>query len=150
MRMRRFFQYDVALRQHDLVVENEAAHPVSFEPHDELQPVARDCFVKSGVILGRKGVVAPTIAGDRSGEGARRRCRRAFKHQMLEEMGKPGFPDRIVGAADFVPNHLHHRRDAMVRHDHQLHAVVERESLRAESLRPRRRGEQGWCQERDR
>src|ERR1700730_15905303 len=58
---------------------------------------------------------------------------------MLEEMGNPGFSEGIVGAADFVPDHLYHRRDAMVRHDHDLHAIVEREALRAEALRRRRR-----------
>ena len=40
-----FFEHDVALGRHDLVVEDKAGHAVGFEPHHQIQPVAGDGFV---------------------------------------------------------------------------------------------------------
>ncbi len=140
---------DVALGQHDLVVEHQPGHAVRFQPHDEVQPVARDRLVKGGVVLGRERVVAPAVARNRRREGARRVGGRPLEHQMFEEMGDAGFSERVVGSPHLVPDHLHHGRDAMVRHDHHLHSGAERETLGTETLRRCGRRKQSQCDARE-
>ena len=66
----------------------------------------------------------------------------ALEHQMLEKVRETGFSERIVGGPDLVPNHLCDGRDSMVRHDHDLHAIVEEKGFGAETLRRGRGSEQ--------
>ena len=47
----------------------------------------------------------------------------ALEHQMFEEMGKPGFPRRLVGRADLVPEHMRCDRRAVIRNDDDFQAV---------------------------
>ena len=135
MRIRRSSRTTSRSGSTTLSSSTQPGHAVGFEPHDQFQPVARDGLVKGGIVLGGECVVAPAVACDQRGKAARRNGGRALEHQMFEEMGDAGFPERIVGGPDLVPDHLHDRRDAMVRHDHNLHAVAEREALGPEALR---------------
>ena len=44
---------------------------------------------------------------------------------MLKEMREAGFPGGLVGAADFVPDHVGDDRRAMIRNDDDLKTVVQ-------------------------
>ena len=68
---------------------------------------------------------------------------------MFEEMGYARFSERVVGSPELVPDHLNHRRSAMVRHDHHLHPIAERKTFGTETLRRCGRRSQSQCDVRD-
>ncbi len=102
-------------------------HAVGLQPHDELEPVARDLDVEGGVVLSRKGVVLAAIARDLPRIGVAGRGLGAAEHHVLEEMGEAGMARRIVHPADLVPDHLGDDGRAMIGDHHDLHTVGQRE-----------------------
>ncbi len=61
-----------------------------------------------------KGVLLATIAGDDPRELARPDVVRALEHEMFEQVGDAGLPERLVRGADLVPEHVAHHRHAMI------------------------------------
>ena len=133
----------VALGQHHLVAQHQVGHAVGLERHDQPEPLLGDLLVVAGVVLAGEGVFVAAVARDQAREFAVGIAWRALEHEMLEEMRDARLADRIVGRADAVPHHVHHDRRAMVRHDHDLHAVLEREGLGIED----RGARAGRCQQ---
>ena len=119
----------VALGQHHLVAQHQVGHAVGLERHDQPEPLLGDLLVVAGVVLAGESVLVTTVARDQTREFAVGIFRRALEHEMFEKMCDARLADRVVGRADAVPHHMHDDRRAMVRHDHHLHAVLEREGL---------------------
>ena len=123
-----FFQHDVALGQHVLVLEDEAGHAVGLEFHHLRQLLARHALEIAGVIGRGEGVLVAADPQHGLGEFAGRMLAGALEHQMFEEMREPGFARRLVGRADLVPDHLRDDRGAVIGDHHHLQAVAEREA----------------------
>ena len=119
------FQDDIALARHDVVGEHQAAHAVGLEIHQGEQMLARGALEIAGVIRGREGILLAADGGKLLGEAAGRVLHRALEHQMLEEMRDPGFPIRLIGSADAVPQHVGDDRRAVVGNDHDRKTVVQ-------------------------
>ena len=122
-----FFENDVALGQNDVIRELKPGHPIGLEFHDRLQLVARNALVVARVILRREGILLAADVRDHLREFSRRIFRRALEHQVLEEMRQSRLARRLVGGADFVPDHMRHDGRAAIRDDHNLQSVGERE-----------------------
>ena len=142
---------DVALGQHHLVAQHEVRHAVRLDLHHQVQPIDRERLEVGGVIDTGEGVLRAAVARDDAREFARRQNLGALEHQMLEEMSDAGNADRLVGGADFVPDHLGGDRCDMVLHHHHLEAIGQREHRRIENpgLTPAggRKGDEKDCQQ---
>ena len=69
----------------------------------------------------------PPMRGDHVREVAGRIFRRALEHQMFEKMRQPRLARRLVGGADFVPDHVGDDRRAVVGNDDEFQTVRQRE-----------------------
>ncbi len=86
-----FFQHDVALGQHVLILEDETGHAVGLELHHAGELVARHALEIAGVIVGGESVLVATDLEYGLGELAGRMFGGALEHQMFEEMREPRF-----------------------------------------------------------
>ncbi|MGY4299001.1 hypothetical protein ACVWXN_007096 [Bradyrhizobium sp. i1.4.4] len=123
-----FFQHDVTLGQHVLVLQDEADHAVGLELHHGAELLAGHALVVASVVDPGEGVLAAADPPHSLRELAGRVLGGALEHQMLEEMRESGFARRLVGGAGLVPGHLRHDRRAVIGDHHNLQAVVEREA----------------------
>ena len=123
-----FFQHDVALRQHVLVLQDQPGHAVGLEFHHLAELLARHALEIAGVVGGGEGVLVAADLEHGLGEFTGRMFGGALEHQMFEEMREPRFARRLVGGADLVPDHVRDDRRAVIRDHHDLQAVVEREA----------------------
>ena len=113
----------LAFRQHHLVGELQAGHAVGLEFHHGFKLLARHALIKTGVVAGGEGIFLAAVAGDDLRERADRMFRRALEHQVFEEMRQPRFARRLVGGADFVPDHMGDHRRAVIGDDDQFEAI---------------------------
>ena len=125
-----FFQHHVALGQHVFILEDEAGHAVGLELHHGRKLVARHALEVGGVVGGGEGVLVAADPRDELREFSRRMLGGALEHQVFEKMREAGFPRRLVGGADLVPDHLGDDGRAPVGNDHDLKAVAEGECRR--------------------
>jgi len=148
------FEHHVALRQHVLVLQDQAGHAIGLEFHHLSELLARHALEVAGVVGRGEGVLVAADPQHGLGEFTLRMRRRALEHQMLEKMRKARFARGLVGGADLVPDHLRDDRGAMIGDHHHLHAIGEREGgrpLRGHGLGlgclrdERRRQQQGQC-----
>ena len=110
-----------------LVGEQQAGHAVGLELHHLLELLARHALVKAGVVAAGEGVFLAADGGDVLREMSAGIFRRALEHQMFEEMRQPRFARRLVGGADFVPDHMGDDRRAVVGDDDDFKPVRQRE-----------------------
>ena len=120
-----FLEHDVALRQHVLVLEDQAGHAVGLELHHAGQLLARHALEIAGIVNRGEGVLVAADAQHGPGKFAGRMFGGALEHQMFEKMRKAGFTRRLVGGADLVPDHLGDDGRAVIRDHHHLKAVAE-------------------------
>ena len=118
-----FFEHDVALRQHVLVLENQAGHAIGLELHHLGQLLARHALEIAGVVGGGEGVLVAADPEHGLGEFADRMLGGALEHQMFEKVRQAGFARGLVGGADLVPDHLGDDRGAVIRDHHNMQAV---------------------------
>ena len=122
-----FFENDVELGSHHVVGEHQSGHAVGLELHHLLELVARDALEIAGVIGGGEGVLLPADGGHDLREASQGIFGRALEHEMFEEVSKPRLARRLIGRADFVPDHMRDDRRAMIGNHHDLETVRQRE-----------------------
>ena len=123
-----FFEHDIALRQHVLVLQDQPGHAIGLEFHHPGQLLARHALVVAGIV--RRGERVLVAADPKHGLGkfTDRVLAGALEHQVLEKMRQTGFAGRLVGGADLVPDHLRDDGGAVIRDHHNLQAVAESEA----------------------
>src|SRR6516225_3271227 len=120
-------EYDVALRQHDLVGELQASHAISLEPHYRLEVFARHALEERGVVNRSECVLLAAESSDNLRELARGMLRGALEHQVFKQVRQSRLDGRFIGGSDFVPDHMGDHRRAMVGNDDQLQSVAQHE-----------------------
>jgi len=122
-----FLEYDIALGQDILVLEDKAGHAVGLEFHHLRQLVAWHALEIAGVVGRCERVLAAADLEYGLGKFAGRMLRRSLEHEVFEEVGKSRFARRLVGGPDLVPDHLGHHRRAVILNHQDLQAVGKRE-----------------------
>ncbi len=130
---------DSALGAHILLVHAQRGHAVGFQPEDPIQGIAgnrlkEECPVEEGV-----GVVVAADLLDIAGMLFRADMRRAFEHQVLEQVRKPGLARRFVLAADVIPDLQGDDGRAMVFERYDFQPVRQCRHLKVEARRFDRR-----------
>ena len=120
-----FLGHDVALGHHRAFGEVEPTHPVGFEMRDQPQLVLGDLLVENGEVVGGEGVLVAAVAGDGLREAAAGNGPRAAEHHVLEEMGEPRNPGRIVHRANLIDHQLGDHRRTVIWHHHHLQPVLQ-------------------------
>ncbi len=81
-----FFQHDVALGQHVLVLQHQAGHAIGLEFHHLAELVLADALVVAGIVGRGESVLLAADALHGLREFTDRMFRGALEHQMFEEM----------------------------------------------------------------
>ena len=123
--------HHLALGRHDLVGEVQAGHAVGLELHHHAEVLAGDTLEIGGEIIGGEGVFLAAQLRHQMRELALLVVLGALEHQMFEEMRDAALAARIVRRAVAVPDHMGDDGRAMVRDDHDVHAVLELEMIDA-------------------
>jgi hypothetical protein len=118
-------QHHVALRRHLGLDEVEVAHAVRLHDHGGLEMLLGEALEVVGGIVRGDGVVAPAEPRHHAGELAGFQFLGRPEHQVLEEVGDPRLPRRVVGTADAIPHDVRDDRRAVVGHHDHVHAVGE-------------------------
>ena len=87
-----------------------------------LRCCARHALIEAGIVAAGEGILLTADLGDVLRERGAGIFRGALEHQMFEEMRETGFARRLVGGADFVPDHMGDDRRAMIGNDDDLQA----------------------------
>ncbi len=144
-----FFEDYVALGEYHRFRELKPIHAIGFVVHHRLELAGWDALVISGVVVRRECVFVSADRGDRLRETSGRIFLCALEHQMLEEMGKPGFTRRFVSGAHFVPDHVGDHRCTVIGNDDELEAVGQGEIRNLRAGAGGRTGGKQACGERD-
>ena len=122
-------QDHVALRQDDLVGQDQVGHAIRLVLHHEFEAVTGDGLEVAGEVVAGEGILAAAVAGDQVGELAGLGGLGALEQQVLEEMRQARLAPLLVSGPDPVPDHVVHDRRAPVGHHDHLKAVVEGEAF---------------------
>ncbi|MNV03367.1 hypothetical protein D3C71_936300 [compost metagenome] len=114
--------------------------PVGFELHHIFKPVGRDLLVVTRVVAAGECVFAPAQSRHTPRELARRQRLGALEHHVLQHMGHTRGAVHLVHGAHAHPHHVHRSGGTPVGLHDELHAVLERELLRARGRGGRRSG----------
>ncbi len=121
------FEHDIELGPHHVVGEHQSGDAVGLERHHLLEMLARHALEKAGVVAGGEGVLLAADFVDILRERGAGILFGALEHQMFEEMRETGFPGRLVGGADLVPDHVGDDRSAMIGHHDDFEPVRQSE-----------------------
>src|SRR6476660_10597345 len=99
-------EYDLALGGYILLAQAQISHTVGLHGHRRGQSILGHALEIGGDVVIGESVVLTAIPRHDLGELPRRDRVRSLEHQMLEEMGDAGRAARLIGGADFVPDHL--------------------------------------------
>lgn len=101
------------------------SHTIRLELHHLFQLLFGHLLKVAGVVLARKSVVAPARSGHQPAEFTGANTRRTLEHHVFQQVRHARCPVGFVHAADAVPDHMHHRRRAVVFLDDDAQTVVE-------------------------
>ncbi len=101
------------------LVHVEAAHAVGFEPQHALEIIAGEGFEELRGVVFRFGVVVSADGFDDARMFVRPHVRRAFEHQVLEEVREARVAGQLVFSADVIPNlKVNHRHGVIFEQNH--------------------------------
>ena len=120
-------EHDLALGIDDRVREDEAAHPISLEFHQDAQMLLGDTLKIGGVIIRGEGVLLSAELRHGSREFALGMGFRALEHEMLEEMRDTRFPAWLIRGAGPIPDHMGHDRRAVIGDHDDIEPIGEAE-----------------------
>ena len=81
----------------------------------------------AGVIKTGEGIVRPAMRCHRIGQLTGLQVCSFLEHEMLKKMRDPGLSWWFIGRSNFVPDHMHNHRRAVVLNHHDLHAIAQHE-----------------------
>jgi hypothetical protein len=123
-----FLEHDVALRQHVLILQDQAGHAVGLELHHLGQLFARHALEVAGVVERGEGILVAADPKHGLGEFAGWMPGRALEHQMFEKVRQARLAGGLVGGADLVPDHFGDDRCAVIGDHHDVQAVAKRKA----------------------
>ena len=152
------FLHHFALGLEIRFVHIEAAHAIGFEPEDTLEIIAGKGLEEIRVVVVGAGIVESAESFDDPGMLFRSHVRRAFEHQVLEEMRESSAAGALVFRPHVIPHLKVDHRNGVVFEQNHLQPI--RQSVRGEMelwranrfrffLRRERRGKRGHAQHDD-
>ena len=119
------FENDIALGRHYLVGQDQIFHPVGLIVHADVEVLLGDALEIGGVVIRGESILLAAEIGDQLGKLALRMVLVPLNIKCSRKCAMPDLPDRIVGRAIAIPDHMRHDGRPVVLDDDDLETVGE-------------------------